>query len=245
MSTTFAPIAEGVQAATNPLPNSEEELVEIKKYVSRAILLLKMELNHVCPGNDASDDIAVDDAPEIHTVYTLSISDAVNVAAVEAVLGYTFKNKTLLEEALTHTSFRPRNLDAEFSFKDLELLGDKAISYVVTRRHLMCRRPKSNSLTRLHSLNVDNEKLARAAVAHGLHRFLRHEVPSFQRDVDDFAEEIAGYPLHSNGRVRTPKLLSDIVESLIGAVSVDSDDDLDQVWQVSNRRVGQYINLIY
>ncbi|KAK1579275.1 hypothetical protein QYE76_031978 [Lolium multiflorum] len=242
MSTTFAAIATGVEAAADLPPNSDDELVKMKEYVSRAILLLQMELNHEQKflGHDTSDVAADDEAaePEVHKICAIRISNAVDdFTAVEAVLGYTFKNKALLEEALTHTSFRaPRELvDAKFTFKDLEFLGDKAISNAVTRHHLLRNRSMSSSLTRLHSLNVDNEKLARAALAHRLHRFLRHEVPSFQGDVDDFAEEIAGYPLHSNGQVCTPKLLSDIVESLIGAVSIDCNDDLEQVWQVFQR----------
>jgi dsRNA-specific ribonuclease len=244
MSTTFAAIATGVEAAADLPPNSDDELVKMKEYVSRAILLLQMELNHEQKflGHDTSDVAADDEAaePEVHKICAIRISNAVDVTAVEAVLGYTFKNKALLKEALTHTSFRATHqlVDAEFTFKDLEFLGDKAISNAVTRHHLLGNRSKSSLLTRLHSLNVDNEKLARAALAHRLHRFLRHEVPSFQGDVDDFAEEIAGYPLHSNGQVCTPKLLSDIVESLIGAVSIDCNDDLEQVWQVRERPLG-------
>jgi hypothetical protein len=197
MGTRLPPIAKGVEATTNSLPIADDEL--IRNYES-TLKLIKISLGH-----DPSK-VAADLAAEIHKLKArrVSDSDAVDVAAVEAILGYTFKNNALLEEALTHTSFRPRNLDAEFSFKDLELLGDRAISHAVTRRHLCAQSKSSCSLTRLHSLNVDNEKLARAAVAHGLHRFLRHDMPPFQQDVDDFAEEIAGYPLHSNGQVRTP-----------------------------------------
>ncbi|CAM0877093.1 unnamed protein product [Alopecurus aequalis] len=236
-----------VQAKTNPLPDYDDELVvaEIKELFNRFLEINRKAsssktrdaLDHKrTDGADSpSTDLVVDDAVQEHTRKAISsVSDDVDVAAVEAVLGYAFENKAQLEAALTHTSFSAagrRPADAVPTFKRLEFIGDKVISLVVTRRLLS---KSDDSLTRLHNLNVDNEKLARAAVAHGLHRFLRHQVPSFQRHVDDFAEEIAGYPLHSNGQAWTPKLLSDIVESLIGAVYIDS-NNTEQVWQVFQR----------
>ncbi|KAL5974515.1 hypothetical protein ACLOJK_031180 [Asimina triloba] len=38
--------------------------------------------------------------------------------------------------------------------------------------------------------------------------------------------------MHSNGLVETPKILADIVESLLGAVFVDTGYSLDKVWEV-------------
>ncbi|CAN1220134.1 Ribonuclease 3-like protein 3 [Linum perenne] len=39
------------------------------------------------------------------------------------------------------------------------------------------------------------------------------------------------YPLHSNGLVNLPKTLADLIESLIGAVFIDSDCSVDTVWK--------------
>ncbi|XBI58935.1 hypothetical protein VPH35_040083 [Triticum aestivum] len=160
------------------------------------------------------------------------------IAAVEAILGYTFADKALVEAALTHGSFHAgsRAGGAGATYERLEFLGDRAINVVVAS-HLYSAHPalRPGALTRLHSLNVDREKLARAAVAHGLHRFLRHETPFLGQHADDFAAEIAAYPVHSNGQVRAPKCLSDMVEALIGAVFLDSGDDNEQVWRVFRR----------
>lgn len=40
------------------------------------------------------------------------------------------------------------------------------------------------------------------------------------------------YPLHSAGLIDPPKVLADIVESLVGAVYVDSQCSMDTTWQV-------------
>ncbi|KAM0822627.1 hypothetical protein ACQ4PT_071380 [Festuca glaucescens] len=110
---------------------------------------------------------------------------------------------------------------------------------MVVTRHLFRAHPglRPGPLTRLHSLNVDREKLARAAVAHGLHRFLRHESPFLRQRAEDFAAEIAACPcpVLSNGQVWAPKSLSDMVESLMGAVFLDAGGDKEQVWRVFRR----------
>ena len=38
--------------------------------------------------------------------------------------------------------------------------------------------------------------------------------------------------MHSTGLVAAPKVLADIVESLIGAIFLDSNSSLDTTWQV-------------
>ncbi|CAN1161308.1 Ribonuclease 3-like protein 3 [Linum perenne] len=43
------------------------------------------------------------------------------------------------------------------------------------------------------------------------------------------------YPVHSNGLVNPPKTLADLVESLIGAVFIDSGCSVDTVWKVFKR----------
>ena len=48
-----------------------------------------------------------------------------------------------------------------------------------------------------------------------------------------FIEEMRKYPVHSNGLLDPPKVLCDIVESLIGAIYWDSNFDQEEVWRVS------------
>ncbi|TYG45492.1 hypothetical protein ES288_D11G178300v1 [Gossypium darwinii] len=132
---------------------------------------------------------------------------------VEQILGYDFNNKRLLEEAFTHAS-----LGLGFSNERLEYVGDSVLNLLFTKQQL-------------RAANVDTEKLARAAVKHGLHRYLRHKKPLLKEQIRQFSEEIQRYPLHSNGLVDVPKALADLVESTIGAVFIDT-NSLDVVWKV-------------
>ncbi|KAJ7960356.1 ribonuclease 3-like protein 3 [Quillaja saponaria] len=87
-------------------------------------------------------------------------------------------------------------------------------------------------LTRLRAVNVDTEKLARVAIKHDLHRYLRHKKPLLGEQIREFRLGILEYPLHSNGLIDAPKDLADIVESTIGAVFIDSHSSMDTVWEV-------------
>ena len=51
--------------------------------------------------------------------------------------------------------------------------------------------------------------------------------------IADFVKELGQYEYHSNGLLDAPKALSDIVESLIGAIYVDSKYNQELVWQVN------------
>nr|KJB42869.1 hypothetical protein B456_007G171400 [Gossypium raimondii] len=146
---------------------------------------------------------------------------------VEQILGYEFNNKRLLEEAFTHAS-----LGLGFSNERLEYVGDSVLNLLFTKQQFF-EYPDlpPGPLTRLRAANVDTEKLARAAVKHGLHRYLRHKKPLLKEQIRQFSEEIQRYPLHSNGLVDVPKALADLVESTIGAVFIDT-NSLHVVWKV-------------
>lgn len=53
--------------------------------------------------------------------------------------------------------------------------------------------------------------------------------------ITDFIEELSMYPIHSNGLLDPPKVLCDVVESLIGAIYCDSNFNQEIVWQVFAR----------
>ncbi|GAB2274930.1 hypothetical protein Dimus_009699 [Dionaea muscipula] len=148
---------------------------------------------------------------------------------VEEILGYRFRDKRLLEEALTHVSYP----SCGFSYERLEYVGDSVLNLLITKEQFFLYPDLSpGSLTGLRAANVDTEKLARVAVQHGLHRYLRHNKPLLHEQIEGFMEEISSHPIHSNGLVDVPKALADIVESIIGAVFIDSNSSLDTVWEV-------------
>lgn len=93
------------------------------------------------------------------------------VEAIERLLGgYKFKDHLLLEEAFTHSS-----VDGQPSYQRLEFIGDAAVGLAVTNFVFLSNPTLGpGPLTLLRAANISTEKLARAAVRHGLYRFLRH-----------------------------------------------------------------------
>lgn len=103
---------------------------------------------------------------------------------VEAILKYEFKNKQLLEEAFTHNTYDTEN---NLSYERLEYIGDAVLNMLITQEHYFLYPNLSpGALTRLRSANVDTEKLARVAIKHELHRYLRHKKPLLEEQVSTF-----------------------------------------------------------
>lgn len=102
-----------------------------------------------------------------------------SVAAVEDILCYSFRDKTLLQEALTHSSCT----DAT-SYQRLEFVGDAALGLALTEftfRAYPDLDPGHLSLVR--AANISTENLARVAVRHDLYRYVRHNAPSLASKV--------------------------------------------------------------
>ncbi|KAJ2162885.1 Dicer-like protein 1 [Coemansia sp. RSA 552] len=203
------------------------------------------------------------------------------VASVEDILGYTFKDRSLLTEALTHCS----SFDlASSSYQRLEFLGDAVLDYFLTKRYYDHQPPLTpHRMTLVKHIAASNDLFAVILVSHGLHRHIKHNSPLIGKALDDYecrldharttwrertshsesegsdpiknhsaassrglswADEESAEPpakMHRVNRddtpaddiyhdlppeswniVRAPKVLGDILESLIGAVYVDS-----------------------
>ncbi|PSR95590.1 Ribonuclease 3-like protein [Actinidia chinensis var. chinensis] len=153
-----------------------------------------------------------------------------SVTAVEKLLKYKFKDRRLLEEALTHSSYTDSP-----SYQRLEFLGDAALGLAVSNFMFLAYPDlDQGQLSLLRAANISTEKLARVAVHHGLHRFVRHNAAALDEKVRDFAlavqeeEDTVVY----GGTVKAPKVLADIVESVAAAVYVDCQFDLQALWVV-------------
>jgi len=174
---------------------------------------------------------------------------------VEAVLGYRFKNVHLLREALTHGSC----FGAGPSYQRLEYLGDCVLDIIVTGK-LYHAYPDTipDVIYNARSATVNGQRLSLSAYRHGLHRHMRHQSQSLFRALDDFIAEAdhlilqyqeedcrlsaedAWAKLMSTkpfglDNSSAPKALSDIVESLLGAVYLDSGRSLETTWEVSKK----------
>ena len=129
---------------------------------------------------------------------------------LEAAIGYRFKNITLLQNALSHSSYaNERWHDSLKSNERLEFLGDSILG-MVTAEYLYRNFPErpEGELTRMRADMVCEQALARVAEQIGLgdHLLLGH------------GEESGG------GRSRN-SILADAVESVIAACFLDGGMD--------------------
>ncbi|KAI3810205.1 hypothetical protein L1987_19815 [Smallanthus sonchifolius] len=143
-----------------------------------------------------------------------------SIEAVEAILKYKFKDKKLLEKALTHPSYT----DAP-SYQRLEFLGDSALGLAISN-FFFTTYPDidDGQLTLLRAANVSTEKLARVAIRLGLYNYIRHNNVTVLNDkISEFVTVVEGEEemVVHGGVMKPPRVLVDIVESVAGAVYVD------------------------
>lgn len=104
---------------------------------------------------------------------------AASIRAVEEILDYNFKNKKLLEQALTHSSCTDSP-----SYQRLEFVGDAALGLAISNFvYLTYPELDPGQLSLLRSANVSTEKLARVAVKHSLYKFVRHNTTTLDEKV--------------------------------------------------------------
>ena len=119
---------------------------------------------------------------------------------LEDRIKYTFSNRSLLDQALTHRSFGTSNNER------LEFLGDAVLNLVIGR-YLFERHPDlpEGELTRVRSVLVDQDGLTRIS-----------------RDLDLGVHLKLGAGEEKTEGSKRPSILSDAVEALFGAVYLDS-----------------------
>ncbi|WCJ32969.1 Ribonuclease 3-like protein 2 [Euphorbia peplus] len=156
--------------------------------------------------------------------------EEVSFFAVERILNYTFKNKKLLLEALTHPSFDPSS-----SHQRLEFIGDAALGLAVTNHiFLVYSHLNPGGLSDLRAANISNEKLARVAVLNHLYQFFRHNLAYLDPMVKEFTDAVRREytSVVRPGSVKAPKVMADLLEALAGAVYVDLNFDLASFWLI-------------
>lgn len=188
-------------------------------------------------GIDVHFDSKLMEAASKASPVDLSYDYGEDLKAFEKRIGYTFKNKYLPLEALTHFS----NMvgDQIRCYQRLEFLGDAVLDFLLTR-HLFTSHPTSTPglLTSLRTASVNNERFARVAVKHRLHCYLRHgsgrllhQIEEFVKSFEAADDDQKNSSFGLNG-LEAPKVLGDLVESIAGAILVDTCFDLDKVWAV-------------
>ena len=190
------------------------------------------------------DPLQVSYARKCPSLMEVGCDYGVNFQCLEKIIGYTFHNKGLLLEAITHSSCLMNNIDGINSYQRLEFLGDAALDFLVSK-HLFEAYPglTPGLLTKLRLASVNNERFARIAVMHKLHIFLRcNKSIDLHRNITTFTKsfemvgatqemDLSKIAFEMDG-LKAPKQLADLIESIAGAVLVDSGFDTQVVWNV-------------
>lgn len=130
------------------------------------------------------------------------------VSALERSIGYTFADKRLAEEALTHASYSNER-PGETCNERLEFLGDAVLELIVSD-FLFREYPgmDEGSMTKTRASVVSEPSLAEVAGVTGIHELLR-----------------MGRGMERGGGRGNPSMLSDAVEAVIGALYLDGGID--------------------
>ena len=137
---------------------------------------------------------------------------------LEKIIGYSFKNKKLLTEALTHSSYSnellQRNIDS-VSNERLEFLGDSVLE-IISTTYLYRNFPSvpEGELTKLRSEVICTDALAGYAGDISLGNFL-----------------FLGKGEKKGGGQNKASTLENAFEALLGAIYLDSGCSLDSVWK--------------
>lgn len=127
-----------------------------------------------------------------------------NISKFEDTINYTFKNKSYILEALTHSSYSNENKNYKFNER-LEFLGDSVLSIVIS--DYLFKKEKNlpeGELTKLRANIVCEESLSEVAAQINLGEFL----------LLGKGEEATG------GRERI-SILADALEAVIAAIYLD------------------------
>ena len=124
---------------------------------------------------------------------------------LEEKIGYTFRDRTLLENALTHSSYANEHRGGLPSNERLEFLGDSILGLVVAD-HLYRTRPDlpEGDLTRIRAALVCEGSLVQVAKSLDLGSYLK----------------LGKGEAHGGGRAR-PSIQADAVEAMLAAVYLD------------------------
>jgi ribonuclease III len=133
-----------------------------------------------------------------------------NTSGLETSIGYAFRDRNLLEQALVHRSYANERTEVSADNERLEFLGDAVLAMVVAALlYRRCPLLDEGELSRRRSTLVCAETLVKYARQIGLGRYLR-----------------LGKGEEASGGRDKPTLLADAFEAVIGAVYLDSDVEM-------------------
>ena len=178
-----------------------------------------------------------------------ALIDPQRVMAMERVMGHRFVNANLVFAATTHSAFNVAK-GSHCNYQRLEFIGDSAIGLLVSQYLFQSfLQFDQGRLSHSRSALVSNQYLSRKLVR----RFRRYNVEikdcvtvvcgaerreiaeyleAFKEEEDDFERCL---DLLTVSKVKQPlcaKILADIYEAMVGAVLIDTNGNLEMVWEV-------------
>src|SRR6266567_1248503 len=135
----------------------------------------------------------------------MDMENADKLAELEALLQVTFRDRSILQRAITHHSCCPES-PVQDSYDTLEFLGDAIISaHVVEHIYRSFPNASEGEMTALKSEVVSRRILARIGQKLGLFPYIRVDVANLRT---------------FNERSRD-SLCADVLEALVGAIQID------------------------
>ncbi|XP_018331371.1 endoribonuclease Dicer [Agrilus planipennis] len=180
------------------------------------------------------------------------------ISKIEERLGYTFRNKGYLLQALTHSSYTPNRVTN--CYQRLEFLGDAILDFLITCHiYETCGKLNPGELTDLRSALVNNITFAGIAVRLGLHKFLLFSNQQLSKYIDSFVShqeskefvideqvlillEEKDTGVYLSEHIDVPKVLGDVFEAMVGAIFLDSGSNLHATWEFIHRVMWQEIS---
>ncbi|RHZ72154.1 hypothetical protein Glove_245g9 [Diversispora epigaea] len=170
----------------------------------------------------------------------------INVEQIEEICGHTFKNKILMAEALTHASL-PNSSTA--CYQRLEFLGDAVLDFMVVN-YFFEKYPDGSPgmMTDLKDASVNNLILGAICEIIGLHKHIIHFSSKLMSGITTFIKQVN--EIRERGEavgeywsdLDVPKVMSDVIESMLGAVFVDAEFNPEAPLKVFEKWVEPVLN---
>ncbi len=182
------PLSETIPDSVLPDATVDEPLEAGQEHAAEQQAFEQQAFEQQAPEQQAADEHAAE-------------QEATRLERCERRIGYTFTNKKLLREALTHASGAEHRLASN---ERLEFLGDAILGAVVCEL-LFLRYPEylEGDMTKVKSAVVSRESCAKISEALGLQEFL-----------------VVGKGVSAHQTIPA-SLLADVFESLIAAIHLD------------------------